>query len=75
MQDTERDMLPDTYKKRLVAKLITPMSGAYVEFMEANGEVPTEIRDDRVNATSLSDAAQRVMVKTVTGSDANDIVR
>lgn len=73
--DTERDMLPEKYRKGLLAKLITPMSEEYIEIMRENGEVPTEIRDDRNNATSLSDAAQRIMVKTVTGSESESIVR
>lgn len=73
--DTERDMLPDRYKERLRAKLIAPMSSDYIDFMEEHDEVPTEIRDDRENASSLNEAAQRLMVRTVTGSDPADIVR
>ena len=73
--DTERDMLPEKYKTGLLAKLIAPMSDEYIEVMREVGEVPTEIRDDRNNATSLSNAAQRIMVKTVTGSESESIVR
>lgn len=73
--DTDRNMLPDRYKDKLVSDLVGPMSDAYIEYMDEHGGAPAEIKDDRDNAASLSDDARRKLVRTVTGADREDIVR
>ena len=73
--DTDRNMLPDKYKNKLVNDLVGPMSGEYIEYMDDHDGAPAEIKNDRDNAIALSDEAKRQLVRTVTGADPEKIVR
>ncbi len=73
--DTDRNMLPDKYKAKLVGHLVGPMSGDYIAYMQEHDDAPAEIKNDRDNAVALSDLAKRELVRTVTGADPEKIVR
>lgn len=73
--DTDRNLLPDTYKNNLISQLIEPMSAEYAAYMNDRNEAPPEIKNDRRNAKQLTDTAQRSLVKTVIGVDRESIIR
>ncbi len=73
--DTERNMLPDNYKRNLISLLTNPMSGEYVEYMAEHKKAPAEIKDDRERAILLTDEAKERLVKTVVGVGPEQIVR
>jgi hypothetical protein len=72
--DTERDMLPESYKETLVRQLIGPMSDDYTAYMRQTKEAPPEIRDNADNAEQLTPEAGDELVKTVTGYEPDVIV-
>lgn len=73
--DTDRNMLPDRYKAKLVSLLVGPMSDDYIAYMDGHEDAPAEIRGDRGNAASLSKDAKDVLVKKVTGADRKKVLR
>jgi len=73
--DTDRNMLPDKYKAKLVSLLVNPMSEDYERLMRQSKSVPTELQQEEGNADNLSDDAQRTMIREMTGAEHEDIVR
>jgi len=73
--NAERNLLPSKYKDALISKLIEPMSDKYITYMKEHNEAPSEIRDHSDNATCLTEKAQRLLVKMITGADKDKIVR
>jgi len=73
--DTERNMLPGKYKAHLISELVAPMSDVYTAYMDEHDDAPPEVRDDRENATRLTDEAQQVLIETITGARRERIVR
>ena len=76
--DSDRNMLADKYKARLVSLLIPHAADEYIEFMDDHEELPSEIRNDEKNAESLgkaSEPAKRKVVEKATGANYDDLVR
>jgi len=73
--DTDRNMLPDKYKAKLVSLLVDPMSADYDRLMKKSKEVPTELQQEGGNSTNLSDGARRTMIRKMTGAEHEKIVR
>jgi len=73
--DTDRNMLPDKYKGKLVSHLVPHMSEDYIAYMDEHDDAPAEVKNDRDNAASLSEDAKNALVKTVTGVDPDRVVR
>ena len=73
--DTERNLLPATYKESLIHSLIAYVSDLYEELMNDRNEVPTEIRNDSQNAERLGQSAQERAVKITVGAEHKDIAR
>lgn len=73
--DTDRDMLPDKYKAKLVSLLVSPMSADYDRLMKKNKAVPTELQQDEGNADNLSDGARNTMIQEMTGAEHENLVR
>lgn len=73
--DTDRNMLPDKYKAHLISQLVEPMSDEYASYMAEHDDAPPEIRDDRENATRLTDEAQQVLIEKITGAKRETVVR
>ena len=73
--DTERNMLPDKYKDKLVSLLVNPMSADYDRLMKKSKAVPAELQQRRGNSTNLSDRARRTMIREMTGAEHEKIVR
>ena len=73
--DTDRNMLPDKYKGKLVSLLVNPMSADYDRLMKRSKAVPTELQQDESNADNLSDDARRTMIRKMTGAEHGKIVR
>ena len=73
--DTDRDMLPDKYKAKLVSLLVNPMSADYDRLMKKSKAVPTELQQDEGNADNLSEVARNTMIYEMTGAEHENIVR
>jgi hypothetical protein len=73
--DTDRNMLPDKYRKALVGQLVGPMSSAYQELMKEGKAVPAELQQDPDNSAALSDDAKGEMIRTMTGAERDRVVR
>ncbi|MBI5757310.1 MAG: hypothetical protein HZA46_02185 [Planctomycetales bacterium] len=73
--DTERNILPDTYKESLVHSLIAHVSDLYEALMDDRNEVPKEIRNDSQNAVQLHESAQERVVEITIGTNRGNIAR
>lgn len=73
--DTERNMLPDTYKESLVRSLIKHVSDLYAAFMDDRNEVPPEIRNVSHNAEQLHHTVQERAVEITIRAKRQDIAR
>ncbi len=72
--DTERDMLPDGYKRALLLQLVPRMSDEYRQVVEEHG-VPEEISGNAELADRLSDETKASVIRKTTGADREMIVR
>lgn len=73
--DTERNMLPDTYKDSLVRSLIKHVSDLYAAFMDDRNEVPPEIRNVSRNSEQLHQSVQERAVELTVRAKRRDIAR
>lgn len=72
--DTDRDMLPDKYKKKLVSELINPLSDLYEAYMRERQKAPREVRDNPDNASRLTSGGRRELIRTVVKADPDRVV-
>ena len=72
--DTERDMLPETYKQSLLAQLVSAMSDEYQRATEEHG-VPDEIAAKPDLADRLSGDAKEAVIRKTIGEEPQMIVR
>jgi hypothetical protein len=72
--DTERDMLPERYKRSLLTQLVPHLSDEYRRAVEDHG-VPEEISGDAELANLLSDDAKRFVVRATIGVEPDLVLR
>jgi hypothetical protein len=73
--DTNRNILPDKYKEKLINQLVGPMSDIYEEAIRDNPDAPPELANNSANAENLSGGAKTALLIRATGVDLDKIVR